>query len=103
MTIDIITKAGIQVGVSLSPQELAGNAVLLDFLRQLLGMQAQDVQQTKLSPKKEPRKKKGRPPVIDYGKIGALWEAGWSAEKIADDINCDTEIVIEYLERENLI
>lgn len=37
MTIDIITKAGVQVGISITPMELESSSCLMDLIKNLIG------------------------------------------------------------------
>lgn len=37
MTIDVITKAGTQIGISMSPEELTASGWILDIIRMLIG------------------------------------------------------------------
>lgn len=46
-----------------------------------------------------PMKKPGRKP-LDTGKMRALRAAGWTYEKIADELGCSTQTVINYLKKE---
>lgn len=45
-----------------------------------------------------PEKKKEQK-KIDVGKINALYDAGWSAAKIADEIGCSSATVYNYLNK----
>ena len=49
-------------------------------------------------PKAEP--KKGGPAGIDHGKLIALHKAGWSIEKIADEMGCTTTTVRNHIRQE---
>lgn len=44
----------------------------------------------------KPRGKTGRKP-LDRERIYALCDAGWSIEKIADDLNCSPESIKKYV------
>ena len=48
--------------------------------------------------KKKPAGKRKRKP-IDAGKIGALWKAGWSVAKIADEMRISEPTVRTYLKK----
>ena len=39
-------------------------------------------------------------PKIDHGKIVALAKAGWSATKIADEMGCSCQTVLNHLKKE---
>ena len=39
-------------------------------------------------------------PKIDHGKIVALAKAGWSASKIADEMGCSCQTVLNHLKKE---
>ena len=45
-------------------------------------------------------KKKGGPAGIDHGKLIALHKAGWSIEKIADEMGCTTTTVRNHIRQE---
>ena len=49
-------------------------------------------------PKKEPEPKKEKNP-LDDGKILALRNAGWTLEKIAEEMHCSPQTVVNHLER----
>lgn len=53
--------------------------------------------------KPEPEKKaeaKKAAPKIDHGKIMALHKAGWTATKIADEVGCSVQTVINHVNRD---
>lgn len=52
----------------------------------------------KAKPKTEP--KKSGPTGIDHGKLIALHKAGWSIEKIADEMGCTTTTVRNHIRQE---
>ena len=52
----------------------------------------------KTKPKAEP--KKSGPSGIDHGKLIALHKAGWSIEKIADEMGCTTTTVRNHIRQE---
>lgn len=52
----------------------------------------------KAKPKTEP--KKSGPTGIDHGKLIALHKAGWSIEKIADEMDCTTTTVRNHIRQE---
>jgi DNA-directed RNA polymerase specialized sigma24 family protein len=52
----------------------------------------------KAKPKTEP--KKSGPAGIDHGKLIALHKAGWSIEKIADEMGCTTTTVRNHIRQE---
>ena len=52
----------------------------------------------KTKPKTEP--KKSGPSGIDHGKLIALHKAGWSIEKIADELGCTTTTVRNHIRQE---
>ena len=54
--------------------------------------------ETKTKPKAEP--KKGGPAGIDHGKLIALHKAGWSTAKIADELGCSSQTVLNHIKQE---
>ena len=57
-------------------------------------------EEIKSTDKKEPEKKdeeKSRKKPLDEGKMLALRKAGWSYEKIADEMNCATQTVVNRI------
>jgi len=52
----------------------------------------------KTKPKAEP--KKSGPSGVDHGKLIALHKAGWSIEKIADEMGCTTTTVRNHIRQE---
>jgi DNA-directed RNA polymerase specialized sigma24 family protein len=57
---------------------------------------------TKIEPKTKPKTepKKSGPAGIDHGKLIALHKAGWSIEKIADEMGCTTTTVRNHIRQE---
>lgn len=52
-------------------------------------------------PKPEPKPKQDKPKKqIDHGKIIALHKAGWSASKIAPEVGCSLQTVINHINAE---
>ena len=54
-------------------------------------------------PKPEPKPaqpKQAKKPGIDHGKLIALHKAGWSIEKIADEMGCTTTTVRNHIRQE---
>ena len=52
-------------------------------------------------PKPEPKPKQDKPKkTIDHGKIIALHKAGWSASKIAPEVGCSLQTVINHINAE---
>lgn len=49
-------------------------------------------------PKAEP--KKSGPSGIDHGKLIALHKAGWSTAKIADEMGCSSQTVLNHIKQE---
>lgn len=49
--------------------------------------------------KPEPKKQKTE---IDHGKICALYKAGWNCTKIADELRCNAQTVINHLVKEGI-
>lgn len=49
--------------------------------------------------KPEPKKQKIE---IDHGKICALYKAGWNCTKIADELRCNAQTVINHLVKEGI-
>lgn len=123
MTIDVITKAGVQIGVSVSPEELTMSGWILDMIRMLIGSETdlrrmpghvdtvlynetgiETARKPKLAaaPQKKPPKNP-RATEIDKGKIGALWESGrWSVAEIAKDVHCSEQTVRNTLKEQGL-
>lgn len=95
-----------------TPEELA-EAVML--LRQVYGTDDKDEEESrfteavgkaveakvvvKAKPKTEP-KKPGPKPIVDRGKVMALFDAEWSVAKIADEMQCSTTTVKKIIEEE---
>lgn len=52
----------------------------------------------KAKPKAEP--KKSGPSGIDHGKLIALHKAGWSTAKIADELGCSSQTVLNHIKQE---
>ena len=40
--------------------------------------------------------------AIDHGKVVALYNAGWSAKKIAEEVGCNKQTVIDHLTKEGI-
>lgn len=56
-------------------------------------------------PKEEPAKttpKKTTRKPIDKGKVGALYKAGWSAAKIADEMRCNQSTIYKVIKEMGL-
>ena len=120
MTIDVVTKAGAQIGISILPEELNASETMQRVLSLLLiGAEAaeaehRDVDPTPApAPTKTPAKKTGpvkkstpknpRALEIDKGKICALWQSGrWSVKDIAADVHCSEQTVRNTLQARGL-
>jgi len=120
MTIDVVTKAGAQIGISILPEELNASETMQRVLSLLLiGAEAaeaehRDVDPTPApAPAKAPAKKTGpvkestpknpRALEIDKGKICALWRSGsWSVKDIAADVHCSEQTVQNTLQARGL-
>lgn len=120
MTIDVVTKAGAQIGISILPEELNASETMQRVLSLLLiGAEAaeaehRDVDPTPApAPAKAPAKKTGpvkestpknpRALEIDKGKICALWRSGsWSVKDIAADVHCSEQTVRNTLQARGL-
>lgn len=114
MTIDVVTKAGAQIGISILPEELNASETMQRVLSLLLiGAEAaeaehRDVDPTPApAPAKAPEKKTGpknpRALEIDKGKICALWKTGsWSVMDIAADVHCSEQTVRNTLQARGL-
>lgn len=120
MTIDVVTKAGAQIGISILPEELNASETMQRVLSLLLiGAEAaeaehRDVDPTpapaptkapakKLAPAKESTPKNPRALEIDKGKICALWQSGrWSVKNIASDVGCSEQTVRNTLQAQGL-
>lgn len=48
----------------------------------------------------KPKTERKRPKQIDTGKILALHKAGWSSTKIANEIGCSPQTVLNHIERQ---
>ena len=53
-------------------------------------------------PEKPERPKATRRSEIDHGKIVALYNAGWPTTKIADEVGCSIQTVINHLKEEGI-
>ena len=116
MTIDVVTKAGAQIGISILPEELNASETMQRVLSLLLiGAEAaeaehRDVDPTpapapakKTAPAKESTPKNPRALEIDKGKICALWRSGsWSVKDIAADVHCSEQTVRNTLQSRGL-
>ena len=120
MTIDVVTKAGAQIGISILPEELNASETMQRVLSLLLiGAEAaeaehRDVDPTpapaptkapakKTAPAKESTPKNPRALEIDKGKICALWRSGsWSVKDIAADVHCSEQTVRNTLQARGL-
>jgi len=116
MTIDVVTKAGAQIGISILPEELNASETMQRVLSLLLiGAEAaeaehRDVDPTpapapakKTAPAKESTPKNPRALEIDKGKICALWQSGrWSVKGIAADVGCSEQTVRNTLQARGL-
>lgn len=69
-------------------------------LNELDQLREQKSEQDPPAPKQDPPKQNPKPKKIDRGKIMALHKAGWSAEKIADEMKCSTVTVYKALKEE---
>ena len=59
--------------------------------------------EAKPEPEHKPKtesKKKGGPAGIDHGKLIALHKAGWSTAKIADELGCSSQTVLNHIKQE---
>ena len=45
----------------------------------------------------EPKKIKRKPKPVDKGKVGALYKAGWSVAKIADEMRCGQSTIYKTI------
>lgn len=112
MTIDIITKAGVQVGISITPMELESSSCLMDLIKNLIGgATTGTIPRTEVKPAavpaKEEKKAKNadeeKKPPVDHGKICALWRsARWTVKDIAEDVGCSQQTVVNHLKSEGL-
>ncbi len=50
-----------------------------------------EAEPAKPAPKKTPRK------IIDKGKVGALYKAGWNVAKIADEMRCNQSTIYKTI------
>ena len=118
MTIDVVTKAGAQIGISILPEELNASETMQRVLSLLLiGADAAEAEHRDVdptpAPTKTPAKKTGpvkestpknpRALEIDKGKICALWRSGsWSVKDIAADVHCSEQTVRNTLQAQGL-
>ena len=59
--------------------------------------------EAKPEPEHKPKtesKKKGGPAGIDHGKLIALHKAGWPTAKIADELGCSSQTVLNHIKQE---
>lgn len=54
----------------------------------------------KATKEEEPKEEKPKRKRIDQGKVLALAKAGWSAQKIADEMSCSVQAVYNALKKE---
>lgn len=117
MTIDVITKAGTQIGISMSPEELTASGWILDMIRMLIGgentLRAErapektvaEMAAVQIEPKTPEKKNKvsAKEKNIDKGKICALWRSRkWSVIDIARDVGCSEQTVRNTLKANGL-
>lgn len=110
MTIDVVTKAGSQIGISILPEELSASEEMRRMIQLiLLGASTAEAEHEEASPKaKAPAPKPKKPATnpraaeIDKGKIVALWTAGWKIRKIAEECNCSDQTVYNTLKEKGL-
>lgn len=60
------------------------------------------VEQPKKPKPKSQQKVKLKQPKIDHGKIVALAKAGWCITKIADEMGCSGQTVLNHLKKEGI-
>ena len=108
MTIDVVTKAGSQIGINILPEELNASEEMKRMIQLiLLGASTAEAEHEETAPKaKEAKPKKAasnpRAAEIDKGKIVALWTAGWKIKDIAEECGCSTQTVYNTLEAKGL-
>ena len=119
MTIDVITKAGTQIGISMSPEELTASGWILDMIRMLIGGETENTPRAERTPEaivvnlaaaqmkpKAPEMKNkvsAKEKNIDKGKICALWRSRkWSVIDIARDVGCSEQTVRNTLKANGL-
>ena len=72
----------------------------IEELMQAKGFALAEIRQDP-EPKPEPKPKQDKPKkTIDHGKIIALHKAGWSASKIAQEVGCSLQTVINHINAE---
>ena len=72
----------------------------IEELMQAKGFALAEIRQDP-EPKPEPKPKQDKPKkTIDHGKIIALHKAGWSASKIAPEVGCSLQTVINHINAE---
>ena len=101
-TITICDKCGKEIPEGVSVQIIEGidicakcwpkmKAVLLEWLN------AETEKQTAKAAQADKQKAAApKPPAVDLGKMQALRDAGWSMEKIAEEMGCDKAFVKEH-------
>lgn len=110
MTIDVITKAGMQISISILPEELTACPMMEWMIKTLVGAPVEVVPKAaapvpakKIAPAKESTPKNQRALEIDKGKICALWKAGtWSVIDIVRDVGCSEQTVRNTLKANGL-
>lgn len=88
----IITRSLIDEHTALSEFLNADDYEVVEPAPELISAEDETVPETK--PKK--------PESIDHGKICALYKAGWACTKIADEMRCTTQTVINHLKKEGI-
>lgn len=82
------------------------DTTVLDLLKSdgFVTLAPADPEEQKPQPKAKPKTtaKKATPSNgVDHGKIVALHKAGWSTAKIADEMGCSGQTVLNHLAKEN--
>ena len=108
MTIDVVTKAGSQIGINILPEELSASEEMRRMIQLILlgasTAEAEHEETASKAPAPKPKKAASNPRAaeIDKGKIVALWTAGWKIKDIAEECGCSTQTVYNTLEAKGL-
>ena len=95
--------------IKINGHEVEGTAEEIYSLIQMIGGASKEEEepaavkkpQTKKAPaKKETKKKETTKKEIDVGKAGALRKAGWSLQKIADEMGVSPQTIANKLKQE---
>lgn len=91
----IITRSLVDEYTALSEFLNADDYEVVEPAPELISAEDETVPETKTE-------KKGPLAPVDHGKICALYKAGWACTKIADEMRCTTQTVINHLKKEGI-